>query len=320
MYNIKLILILLNINRLGKKTINKILEKGVPENTDSQKILDFLNKNKLEIKRIPNVNIEDIELAKKKCNDIIKKCDRYNIKMITILDNDFPQKLRNIEDNPLLLYYKGNLECIKENKALAIVGTREPTLHGQKIAYRLGHIISENKFVVISGLAIGCDKFAHLGCIENNGKTVAVMPCGLDVVYPKENTELFERILENDGCIISEYSPGKKIFKNQFVERDRLQSALSLGVLVVETKVNSGTFHTINYAFNQKKIVGCYRHNTKYINQESVKGNLKLLKDSRVMEIYDENSLKKYIKKLEEFNTNVKYKKKEIYIQGKFEL
>ncbi|MFQ8989096.1 MAG: hypothetical protein ACLR6T_10505, partial [Intestinibacter sp.] len=101
MYNIKLILILLNINRLGKKTINKILEKGVPENTDSQKILDFLNKNKLEIKRIPNVNIEDIELAKKKCNDIIKKCDRYNIKMITILDNDFPQKLRNIEDNPL---------------------------------------------------------------------------------------------------------------------------------------------------------------------------------------------------------------------------
>ena len=130
-------------------------------------------------------------------------------------------------------------------------------------------------------------------------RTIAVMPCGLDMVYPKHNKALFDRIIKNNGCAISEYPPGQIVSKYKFIERDRLQSALSEGVIVVETTLNGGSFHTVNYAFNQNKIVGCYRHDQKYTNLKSIKGNKKLLENDKIMSIYSQETLEQFIGKLD---------------------
>ncbi|WP_455540020.1 DNA-processing protein DprA [Terrisporobacter sp.] len=321
MFNVRLILTLLNIDRLGRKTINKILKYELPTNLDESAILNYLNECRAFIKRMPKVDLEHIVKAKVKCEEILKECEAKNIKIISILDKDFPERLKIIDDNPVLVYYKGNLECISDNRAVAIIGTRVPTIQGEKIAYNYSKILSQNNFVIVSGLALGCDTFAHIGTLHMNGKTVAVMPCGLDIIYPKSNKKLYESIINNDGCVISEYAPNVEPYKNQFIERDRLQSALSIGVVVIETSVNGGTMHTANFAIKQNKLVACYipKENLKY--KSSLEGNFDLLKNKIVYPIYDIKSLNNFILKIEEkmkfINENLQVKE---YYQMKFTL
>ena len=116
------------------------------------------------------------------------------VKIITILDKEFPLRLKIINQNPVLIYYKGHLSCLNKNKSIALIGTRVPTYYGEKVSYKLGKILSQNGFVVISGLALGCDTFAHRGCLDAKGNTIAVMPCGLDIVYPYQNKELYKKM------------------------------------------------------------------------------------------------------------------------------
>lgn len=300
MFNLRLILTLLNIDGLGRKTINKILKYELPRNLEATSILSFLDNCRIDTKRIPQVNIKHIIEAKNKCEEIIEKCKIENIKIITILDNTFPQKLRIIDDNPILIYYKGNLECINNNKSMAIIGTRTPTAYGEKIAYEYSKILSKKGFVIVSGLALGCDTFAHKGCLEIKGQTVAVMPCGVDIVYPKSNIRLYESILNNNGCIISEYAPNQHPYKNQFVERDRLESALSEGVIVVETSLNSGTMHTVNFAINQNKLLACHVPKEIYKYKDSVRGNLQLLKNKKTYPLHNLISLNEFVLEVEE--------------------
>lgn len=295
MFNERLILTLLNIKGLGRKTVNKILQWKIPDSLREEDLLEFLNKSKNYIKRMPKIDLEDIKLSKKKSDYIIEKCKEKDIKIITILDNNLPEKLKEIEDNPVLLYYKGNIDLINK-KSIAIIGTRRPTSHGEKIAYKLGEVLSQRDFIIVSGLALGCDTCAHLSCVNNYQKTIAVLPSPIDNIYPTTNIKLAEEIIKNNGCIISEYPPEEKILKGYFVERDRLESALSEGIIVVETGIKGGTIHTVNYGFNQGKVVACYKHGEKY--KDVAKGNRELLKDNRVYSIHDKKSLENFLEKL----------------------
>lgn len=288
------IITLTGIKGLGRRRINKIINQGVLNSLETDETIDYLNSLNLKVMITKSDLIHANEMAKR----TIEVCTRENIEISTVLDPNFPQKLKNINDNPVIIYYKGNTNCLSD-KSIAVIGTRNPSLHGVDVSYNISFTLSQRGYTIVSGLADGCDTFAHLGSLDAFGRTIAVMPCGLDMVYPKHNKALFDRIIKNNGCAISEYPPGQIVSKYKFIERDRLQSALSEGVIVVETTLNGGSFHTVNYAFNQNKIVGCYRHDQKYTNLKSIKGNKKLLENDKIMSIYSQETLEQFICKLD---------------------
>lgn len=284
MLKTELILTLLNINKIGKKTINKLILNPLPSAIDAISILNFIIENLPNYKL--NLNIQDVIIAKNKSLNIIDYCEKNNIKIMTILDEDFPMKLKIIPNNPVIIFYKGNKSCIIENKSVAIIGTRYPTLESEKITRDLAKILSSKNYIIVSGLAYGIDYNAHMSTVQNHNKTLAVLPSGISNVYPVVHKLLCDEILYNNGCIISEYFPLEKPYKNHFVERDRLQSALSLGVIVVECETKSGTMHTVNFAKEQNKIICCYKHDN--MNYSCRSGNMKLLEDKNTI-IIDNN-------------------------------
>lgn len=302
MFKKELILTLLNINKIGRNTINKLIHNSLPLTTEPQCILSFILINLPSYKF--KLNIQDIIIAKTKSLNIIEYCEKNNIEIMTILDEDFPLKLKIIPDNPVILFYKGNKSCIINNNSVAIIGTRFPTLESEIITRKLAKLFSNKNYIIVSGLAHGIDYNAHISTLKNNNKTLAVLPSGISNIYPSDHKYLCDNIVCNDGCIISEYFPFEIPYKNHFIERDRLQSALSLGVIVVECGTQSGTMHTINFAKKQNKIICCFKHDNIQFSCRS--GNVKILENKNTMIIdynYEINLLENLFQhKLQEIN------------------
>lgn len=176
------------------------------------------------------------------------------IHKIIIADKEYPSLLKKIEDPPQTLYFRGNISCLKEN-CFAIVGTRRYSAYGKEIAFSIANDLAEAGLVIVSGLAPGIDTFAHLSTVERGKKTIAVLGTGLDEesVYPQTNLGLAKRIVETNGCLVSEYPPGSHGSKLTFPARNRIVSGLSLGILVVEAKYKSGALITAANARKQKR-------------------------------------------------------------------
>ncbi len=183
----------------------------------------------------------------------LEKLDKLNGKFITYWDEGYPDLLKNIFAPPLILYYIGDLSLVN-SKIVAIVGTRHPTNYGKRMAERFSSELTNAGVKIISGLARGIDSTAHKSCLKQGGKTIAVTGSGLDVVYPPENKELYSEI-EKNGLILTEYPIGTKPDAQNFPRRNRIISGLSLGVLIVETRVQGGAMHTAQYALDQGKEV-----------------------------------------------------------------
>ena len=179
---------------------------------------------------------------------------KNNIDIISIEDKQYPNILKEIYDPPICLYIRGNKEILN-NKSISIVGCRKATDYGRKVARDFAYNISKQDINIISGLAIGIDSEAHLGAVEANKKTVAVLGNGLDTIYPKENIILSQKILDSGGAIISEYPLGIKPKKENFPARNRIISGMSNGLLVVEAKEKSGTLITVDFALEQGRDV-----------------------------------------------------------------
>lgn len=190
-----------------------------------------------------------------------------NIKTISINNKYYPENLKKIYDPPKVIYVKGNYKILN-NLSISIVGCRDATDYGKKAAKYFSYWLSKNKINIVSGLAKGIDSFAHIGAVcgkvEENSKnvdnlstfgTIAVVGTGLDIVYPKENKYLEEKIIETGGAIISEYPLGTKPTRYNFPKRNRIISALSKGVLVIEAKEKSGTLITVDFALEQGRDV-----------------------------------------------------------------
>ena len=171
-------------------------------------------------------------------------------------DKLYPEKLLQIKDRPNKIYAVGNIKLLN-NKAIAIVGSRISTPYGEYYAAKFAQKISEKGITIISGLAKGIDTIAHQNSKQERGKTIAVLGCGFNHIYPKENEELFNEIIENGGCVISQYSPDTDINLKEVPFRNRIISALSEGVLIVEARYRSGSGVTAKYAFEQNKKVFC---------------------------------------------------------------
>jgi len=168
-------------------------------------------------------------------------------------DKNYPLLLSKISNPPKALYVRG--EILRNEKCFAIVGTRKCSNYGREVAFSIARDLSKAGLTIVSGMAIGIDTCAHKGTIDADGRTIAILGTGIDekTIYPRENLRLSEKILENKGCLISEYPAGTRGTKLSFPERNRLISGLSLGVLVVEANFGSGALITANYARKQGK-------------------------------------------------------------------
>lgn len=187
------------------------------------------------------------------------------IKTIKIKDKEYPENLKNIENPPKQIYVLGNSNILNDF-SISIVGCRLCSEYGKMMAQSIAYNLSKYNINIVSGLALGIDTNAHKGCLMNNGKTIAVLAHGLDMIYPIQNTDLANKIIENGGAIISEYPVGIKPKKENFPERNRLISGLSNGVVVIEAKEKSGALITVESALEQGKDVFAIPGNINSIN------------------------------------------------------
>ena len=190
------------------------------------------------------------------------KNEQFNgVKKITIKDKEFPEALKTIKEVPKVLYFIGKLPE-KDELCFAIVGTRRCSNYGKQVTLEIAGNLADLGITIISGLAPGIDTFAHKAVVERTrlrqgygGRAIAVLGTGIDEksMYPKENFQLANEIVELGGCLISEYPPGTRGTHFTFPQRNRIISGFSLGVLVIEAKEKSGSLITANYAFSQKR-------------------------------------------------------------------
>ena len=182
--------------------------------------------------------------------------------IITINKEDelFPEAFKAIgEDCPERIYAMGNLDLLKRERMVAIIGSRKATRTGNNKAYDLGVSYAKKGYVVVSGLALGCDASAHRGCMAADGGTIAIVATGLNLVHPRENIPLQEEILQKGGLILSEQPLGVKANPTRLVARNRLQAALSEEIVVAECPEHSGTIHTVRFAQKYSKKVKAAR-------------------------------------------------------------
>ncbi|MFZ1292177.1 MAG: DNA-processing protein DprA [Melioribacteraceae bacterium] len=197
--------------------------------------------------------IDDYLTFQKTIEIELNQLEKIDAKWLTFWSQNYPINLKNIFAPPIILYYKGTILKEDEN-SLAIVGTRMPTNYGKKSAYDFAKDLSSVGLTIVSGLARGIDSSAHWGASDNNGRTIAVIGSGLDVIYPSENKKLFNKIIEN-GAVISEYPLGTKPDAPNFPKRNRIISGMTLGTLVIETRASGGALQTAANALEQNKEV-----------------------------------------------------------------
>ena len=213
------------------------------------------------IKELKDIgNIGDVKIKKIRefdSWDIVEKemeaIKRHGVRIIKYTDKQYPESLRHIEDAPVILYTKGDF-ADEDKFAVAMVGSRKMTEYGKNTAYRLAQDLSSMGITIVSGMARGIDTVSHKGALNAGGRSIAVLGTGIDKSYPPENKELLKKILDS-GCVVSEFPIGTPPNKENFPRRNRLISGLSIGVLVIEATIDSGSLITANYALEQGKEV-----------------------------------------------------------------
>ena len=267
-------LLRLNMTKgVGVKTYQALLEKfGSSE--------EILSASKAALEAVPGIGPKlAVAIAEEsKTVDIeaeINLAQEKNVRIIPYTSDEYPKHLKTIYSPPLILYVKGNM-IASDVVALAVVGARQCTYYGLSQAERFSRLLAQKGFCIVSGMARGIDAAAHRGAISvADGRTIAVLGCGLGAVYPKENQELAEQIVQH-GAVISEFSMNTPPDYRNFPPRNRLISGLSLGVLVVESALNSGSLITAQWALEQGKEVFAVPGN---IDSVYSRGNHKLIKE-----------------------------------------
>ena len=265
----KEIMLLLNLSGIGKGRIYKNYWDILCNAKDED---DLINK----IEKQSNFSKKVLEMAKKDAEELYDYIVQSDIHVITVFDEDYPKKLEVMENKrPLVLYIKGNADVLSKSN-LAVIGTRKPSENSVLFEENLvKNLVDSTDCVIVSGLALGCDKIAHKATVDENKPTIAILPSGVDVITPASNKKLAQEIIETGGCLLSEYKPDAKAFKGSYVERDNLVAAFSDAALVVECGVKSGTMHTVNFADAYKKQIYAYLPDER--PEDSYDGNEEIL-------------------------------------------
>ena len=223
---------------------------GSPENIYYADHEEYLHVDGLSVKQADLLADRSLDGADR----ILGDCQRLQVQIVTMQDATYPNRLRNIYEPPCVLYVKGRMPSFDEEVAIAVVGTRDATPYGLSAAEKLGYSLAKQGALVVSGAARGNDTAALHGALRAGGTTTAVLGCGVDVVYPEENTWLYEDVAAT-GALLSEYPPGTQAEGWHFPARNRLISGLCLGTVVVEAPERSGALLTANNALEQGRDV-----------------------------------------------------------------
>ncbi|ELR97840.1 DNA-processing protein DprA [Gloeocapsa sp. PCC 73106] len=274
------ILALKSIKGISNKTVLSILNRFGSHWQNYHDLWDILQE-------FYHLSREEINTAYQKAKESLEEHRKQGITIVSYVDVQFPQQLREIENPPLLLYIKGDVTILRPENSVAVIGMRQPTESGKKIGFEIGKNLAESGLIVVSGLALGCDTAGHKGCIAGGGKTIAVLAHGLQTIYPPSNQELAQTIVETGGCLVSEYPLGYHYYGNTFIERDRLQSGLSTAVIVIETDLTGGTMHTVKFSLEQKRILACIV----YPLQKQPRGNQLLITSGKAIPLANQEEL-----------------------------
>ena len=288
-FSTEVILILLQLKGIGSKTIiNLANQLQTPINSFDQ--LSQLWPS-LTGKVFTKFSLEDLAQAEKKAQSIIAQCKQEGVGLISFYDANFPQSLRECVDEdgklkpPVLLYYRGHLEALQQH-AVAFIGTRTPTVNGIKAGKYFAEQFAAKGFNIVSGLALGCDTAGHEGALAAGGITTAFLANGLDwaSIFPRENLDLAQRIVANNGLLLSEYPVGQPCSKHALVARDRLQAGLACATIVIQTRINGGTMHAVNATISANKPLFAVEYkNAADLADANVQGNLKLCQNKQAM-------------------------------------
>lgn len=252
------ILALSLIAGLGQASIRHLVESGLTIDNlatlDENELRRYVkgSGNKAAIAELKS----NFETYRERAEESILNWSDSGISVITSWDSAYPASFSILPDPPSFLYCKGNLSLLNKKESVAIVGTRESSQLGESVASKTAAFFAEKGFNVVSGLAKGIDTAAHQGTLRSNGETTAVL---VDVgkIYPPENSQLADDILKKSGLLIAENPPNSITYKGAFVQRDRLQSALSAAIFPIETEIQGGTMHTVRFAREQRRLIFC---------------------------------------------------------------
>lgn len=241
------------------------------------------------------VKKQDLEHALRKKDRIMDLCEHHGIQPICMGEEAYPKRFGPLELRPAVLYVRGEERLLTADESVAVIGTRKPSQEGRERAYRFAQRAGEGGMLVVSGLAVGCDTYAHLGALESVGKTMALLPSGLLSLYPPSNEDLAASIVQKGGALVSEYDPDEKPQPYKFVARDRLQVLLSRKVLVVETDIVGGTMHTVNFAKEHGREIGVVGYPNMDGNTRRGNRILMVHPDYRTRSIENDGDLDRYL-------------------------
>jgi DNA processing protein len=220
---------------------------------------------------------KDIKAAFRQANFAMEKSYNSGIRFTSIVEENYPYSLSDIDLPPLVLSWMGNLDSFNNLPAVSIVGSREPGAYGQVNSFTSAELFAREGYNVISGLAKGCDAAAHKGATTRRGMTTAVLGHSLEIVYPPENRALANYILKSGGLLLSEYIFGTGVSIPRLLERNRIVSALSHGTLVIESIKHSGTMNMARHALQQKRLLAALQYPPSNANHHVCSGNLELI-------------------------------------------
>ncbi|MBQ8176079.1 MAG: DNA-processing protein DprA [Oscillospiraceae bacterium] len=241
---------------------------------------EFLNDKEKRTKLFNATECRNADrVTKEQIDNLISYCENKNIYILTCDDELYPDRLRNIYNPPAVLFCRGDISCLENDFSLSIVGTRKPSEYSVKVTASLVKELSKMGITIVSGFATGIDITANLAAVRSGGKTIAVLGCGLDHDYPKENSRYREEI-EKNGLFISEYFPQFSGSHVSFPTRNRILSALSLGTIVAEAAIKSGALITANMALNQGKNIFAFAPHDLFDRRYG--GNVALIRDGAI--------------------------------------
>lgn len=244
MENLEAYVVLNMVDNVGPVRVRQLLERF----GDGVSILEASKAQLLSVRGIGEDTAEAIATWESRVNlaDELRRCTEFGCHVVTQEDTEYPEMLRQIYDPPIVLYVKGSLDA-KDRNGVALVGSRQTTHYGIEVARKLAYQLAYVGVTVVSGGARGIDTAAHQGALSAKGRTIAVLGTGINIVFPPENAELFERIAAN-GAVVSQYPFNRKADKQSFAIRNRIVAGMTLGTVVVEANLTSGALITANFA------------------------------------------------------------------------
>ncbi len=271
-------LVLSGLKGVGPSTIEKVMNISSYQSKTIYELSEYastLRKNSL--------SIEQFDEARRYADFQVDMASKNDTRIICLLDSQYPRALSNSGVRLALLYVKGDVELLNI-PSVAVIGTRQPTLHGEEITRRMTQWMVQQDWAILSGLALGCDSIAHEQAIKSHGKTVAVMAHGLHTVSPSQNKNLASSILSSGGVLVSEFGFDVKPIPTNFVIRDKTQSALSRGVIMIQSDLIGGSLHASRAALKDRRpLIVPYPTTLDIRNSESkISANLLLASDDTV--------------------------------------